>query len=263
MRNLLRELLEGDKPGFGILVKSADPTVIELIGGAGYDFVLFDLEHTPMGIETVLGLVRVAMAQQLGVLVRTPGIQLEYIFRLLDMGAEGILVPGVRSQEDVEQVLTAARFPPMGDRGVAPSTRAAEFGGHGKSTIKELTDELNREQVVGVLIENKEALGAIDAIVAMKGLDFAFIGPIDLSSSLGLLGTKGGNPVVRNAIDRIINACERGGMPFGTIANDAAAALSTVELRERNARLIVVGIDTSLLRVRLSDLMASIKAGEV
>ncbi|HEX4864198.1 MAG TPA: aldolase/citrate lyase family protein, partial [Acidimicrobiales bacterium] len=186
-----------------------------------------------------------------------------YMFRLLDIGADGILVPGVHSQEDVTAILSASRFPPIGDRGVAPSTRAADFGGHARASIKELTDRLNEQQVVGVLIENQAALQHIDAIVGMEGLSFVFIGPVDLSSSLGLLGEKGGHPILRDAIDRIIESCARAGVPFGTIANDPAASLTTADLRERSARLVVVGIDTTLLRGRLAEIMSSIRAGDM
>jgi 4-hydroxy-2-oxoheptanedioate aldolase len=266
LRNRLRELFEADTLAHGIVAKMTDSTVVELIALSGFDFVFFDLEHTPIGLETLQNHIRAAMAHGLGTLVRTPDADPAFILRILDMGAEGLLVPGVRSQPEVAEVVSASRFPPLGRRGVSGGTRAADygmrgatpFGAHGAGTMSEVTEAINRELVVGVMIEETEAVGDIDAIVATPGLDFVFIGPVDLSASMGHIGTSD-HPDVRRAVEKVIAACGHRPLPFITVAGHPSMPYTPAELRERSAAMLVHGVDTGVLLAGLRTIARDLK----
>jgi 4-hydroxy-2-oxoheptanedioate aldolase len=262
MKNNLREQLAKGSPGFGIVVKIEDPSVVEMVALNGFDFVMFDMEHTALGLETLQNHFRAALARGIGTLVRPPGFDPHLILRLLDIGAEGILVPGIRSQQEVAAVVAASRFPPLGSRGVSLSTRANQFGAHGLGGGREVAEHLNRHTVVAVMIEEKEAVDEIETIVATPGIDFAFIGPDDLSASLGHIGTRA-HPAVKAAVDRVIAAAAGAGLPFATMANHPALPMTVAELTERGAALILTGVDANLLSAGLRDVRAKITAGTI
>jgi 4-hydroxy-2-oxoheptanedioate aldolase len=259
MKNHLRSMIDRKEPAFGIAVRITDASVVELVGIAGFDFVFLDLEHTGMGLETLQNHFRAALAHGIGTLVRLPGFDPAFMLRILDIGAEGILIPGLRSQQEVADAVSAARFPPDGHRGVSGNTRAADFGGHRLPSNKEVTERLNEQLVVGVMIEDVDAVNEVDAIVHTPGLDFVFIGPEDLSASMGHVGVRA-HPAVRAAVESILVASEAAGMRFGTMAALPTLPLTVAELSARHASLILLGGDTGLLLAGLRDAISKVKA---
>ena len=158
-------LLKGSKPLFGMFVGIASPAIVEMCGHAGFDFVILDNEHGPASIETTEHLIRAARCVNMIPIVRTLESD---ILRVLDIGASGIQVPQVNTAEQARRIVAAAKYPPVGSRGAAFSPRAAGYGFFGGPAHAKASNE-----GIGVIlmIETLEALGNLDAILAVPGID--------------------------------------------------------------------------------------------
>ncbi len=161
----------------------ADPQIVELIGLAGFDAAFIDMEHTSFDLHDVQ--LAVMAADRVGItpIVRTPGFDPAFILRLLDMGVQGIQVPHVGDAARARAAVKAVRYAPLGDRGMAAGSRAAEFG---KIPLVEHMAQSNREILLACMIEDMEAVERIDEIAAVEGVDLLAVGPSDLSRSLGV-----------------------------------------------------------------------------
>jgi 4-hydroxy-2-oxoheptanedioate aldolase len=246
VRNVLRELLDAGDAALGTWVTLTDPAVVELAAIAGFDFVAIDLEHSAIGLETLQHHLRAAEARGLGTLVRVPSAEPKGLLRVLDSGPGGVLAPGIRGAGDAAAAVAACRYPPAGERGMSSLSRAAAYGGHGLGGLPELAAALDRSVVVGLMIEEAEAVDAIEDVLAVPGLDLACVGPTDLSASLGALGEPG-DARVAAAVERVLAACGDAGVPFAMPAGNAAYPLTAAELRRRGASLITVMTDAALL----------------
>ena len=184
----------------------ADPQIVELIGLAGFDAALIDMEHTSFDLHDVQ--LAVMAAERVGItpIVRTPGFDPAFILRLLDMGVQGIQVPHVGDAAAARAAVKAVRYPPLGDRGMAAGSRAAEFG---KIPLVEHMAQSNREILLACMIEDMAAVERIDQIAAVEGVDLLAVGPSDLSRSLGVSGQPD-HPRLVAAIDRVRKAVKRG-----------------------------------------------------
>ena len=163
----------------------ADPQIVELIGLAGFDAAFIDMEHTSFDLHDVQ--LAVMAAERVGItpIVRTPGFDPAFILRLLDMGVQGIQVPHVGDAAAARAAVKAVRYPPLGDRGMAAGSRAAEFG---RIPLVEHMAQSNREILLACMIEDMAAVERIDEIAAVEGVDLLAVGPSDLSRSLGVSG---------------------------------------------------------------------------
>ena len=204
-----RKQLKAKELCLGAGITLNDPVVVEALSGM-VDFVWIDTEHTPMGIETLLSQLIAARAGEIPALVRIPGSDLNVLKRVLDTGAEGIIVPQVRTVEEVQGVVDACRYPPMGNRGWGPR-RPSNYG---KFSREQVVQGSNEELFVSAQIECTEALGNLDEIVKIQGLDSIAIGPQDLSGSLGMPGQLD-HPTVQEAIQTIIQKSHAAGLPVG------------------------------------------------
>jgi 4-hydroxy-2-oxoheptanedioate aldolase len=210
-------LLKGDKPLFGIFVGLASPAVVEMCGHAGFDFVIIDNEHGPASIETTEHLIRAARCANIIPIVRT--LEPE-ILRILDIGASAIQVPQVNTAEQARRIVAAAKYPPVGNRGAAFSPRAAGYGFFGGAAHAKASNE---GLGVILMIETREALDNLDEILTVPGIDALFIGPNDLSFSMGYSGDQKHTDVV-GAIDSAIKKIARG---------KVAAGLMTIPLEDQ------------------------------
>jgi 4-hydroxy-2-oxoheptanedioate aldolase len=210
-------LLKGNKPLFGIFVGLASPAVVEMCGHAGFDFVIIDNEHGPASIETTEHLIRSARCANIIPIVRT--LEPE-ILRILDIGASAIQVPQVNTAEQARRIVAAAKYPPVGNRGAAFSPRAAGYGFFGGAAHAKTSNE---GLGVILMIETREALDNLDEILTVPGIDALFIGPNDLSFSMGLSGDQKHADVV-SAIDSAIKKIAR---------SKVAAGLMTVPLDDQ------------------------------
>jgi 4-hydroxy-2-oxoheptanedioate aldolase len=256
LHNRLRELIDEKPSALGTFITLGDPIAVELAGVAGFEFIVIECEHVGLSLETVQHHLRAARARGLGALVRVPGGDQGFVQRVLDIGAEGVLVPHISDAAGAARAASAVRFPPQGHRGMYPNSAAADFGAHGLAGVRELTQTLNRNTVLAVMIEEASAVDQVDKIVATAGVDIVVVGPSDLSASLGVIGDPK-DPKLDAAVRRIFSACRESGVKFGMPADHAAYPLSATELRELGAWFLTGGSDAALL---LNAFKASVKA---
>ena len=183
---------------------------------AGFDFVVLDNEHGPAGHETTEHLVRAACCASVPALVRVPWNSPAEILRALDLGAAGVLVSHVSTAEEAERAVRAAKYPPLGVRGAAFSHRA---GGYSLRAGPNHLEESNEATVVVLQIETAQAIANLDAILAVPEADALFIGPTDLSVSMGYPGNPQ-HPEVQAAIEQAIRRMRAAGVAAGIMVRD-------------------------------------------
>jgi 4-hydroxy-2-oxoheptanedioate aldolase len=226
----MRELLDERPPlVFGSFINIADSAVVEIAALAGYDFVVCEGEHGYLGLETIANHARAAHNRSIGVLVRTPGNDPGYIQRALDAGVDGVLVPRVRNADEARAAVAAVRFPPEGHRGMFAKGIVAEFGA-GYDSAAELVAAVGSQAVCAIIIEDAEGVANIDAIVDVPGLDIVGLGPNDLSGSMGLTD-RGNDPAIFEAIDRVLTACRRAGIPAQCSMSHAPRTLEELQTK--------------------------------
>jgi 2-keto-3-deoxy-L-rhamnonate aldolase RhmA len=233
--NALKARLASGGVSAGVIVPVAEPALVEVCAMAGFDHVLIDAEHGNISVAGCEALVRAAEAVGTTPIVRVPVNAPEAILRFLDTGAQGVLVPQVTTREDAERAVRAARYHPLGQRGLA-GTRAADYGLRGSLT--DYARRANEQLLVQALIEDARAIDNLPAILAVEGLDLVAIGPADLSQSLGHPGERD-HPAVREAIAEIIRLGVAAGKVVGMNAPTGGDAASE---RERGVRLTSVGV---------------------
>ncbi len=256
LRNQLRELIDEKPSALGTFITLVDPVAVELAGLAGFEFVVIECEHAGLSLETVQNHLRAARARGLGTLVRVPAGDHGFIQRVLDIGADGVLVPHISDATAAALAVSNVRFPPEGHRGMYPNSAAAEFGAHGLAGVRELTQALNRNTVLAVMIEESSAVDQIEEIAATPGVDLVVVGPSDLSASLGVIGDPK-DPRLAAAVGRVFKACREAGVKFGMPVEHAGYRLTAAELRDQGAWFLTGGSDSVFL---LNAFKASVKA---
>lgn len=222
MGNRVKALLEQGRPAVGHWLSFPSPDVAELLAGFGMDWMLIDTEHGPASYRDVEDVIRAIAPHGVAPFVRVGALDPALIKRALDRGAAGVLVPMVSTAEEAARVVAACRFPPEGTRGVA-GTRASRYG----LDLKAYVQGWNREALVVVQIETREGVANVEAIAAVPGVDVLFIGPSDLSASLGCF-LDFDRPEYRDAVTRIMGAARRHGIHVGTLTAGADAALARI-----------------------------------
>ena len=245
-------LADGLRDGESIVgnwVSIGHPTVAEVNGIVGFDFVLIDTEHSATGIETVAELVR---ALQYGSapapIVRVGGNDPVEIKRVLDIGVAGVMVPMVNTVAEAEAAVRAMRYPPEGIRGVAGG-RATGYG----SEFEEYVATANDALVTVVQIESEEGVENAEGIAAVEGVDALFVGPSDLSTSLGVAG-EWESAVLEEAMEHVIEATEGTNTAVGSLALSEEDVERWMEL---GFDFLIVGTDTRYLIQRAAELKAA------
>jgi 4-hydroxy-2-oxoheptanedioate aldolase len=192
-----------------------------MAGKIGFDWVLIDCEHGSISLETVELMAIAAEACGITAIVRPPKNDPETVLQYLDRGVRGIQAPHVNTAAEAAQIVAAAKYHPLGTRSLAVGTRSAGYGFH--IDLDQYTAQANRDLLVCVQIEDKEALGNIGEIAAVEGVDVLFVGPSDLSQSLGYPG-QSGHPVVKEAINGAFAAIAASGRAAGTAGNLAVVS---------------------------------------
>jgi 4-hydroxy-2-oxoheptanedioate aldolase len=233
------KLLAGETV-FGCFVRYRDSSLVEVLGYHGWDFFLFDAEHSSLEPRDCEDLVRTADLRGITPLIRVPTNQPHIILRFLDTGAQGIQVPMVNSAAEAEKAVRAAKFNPRGSRGLA-GTRAADYGQ--TAPFNEYVEIANAETLVVVQIEAVEALTQVSEIAHVDGVDVVFIGPTDLSLSLGVPGQPQ-HPLVREATEKITADVIQAGKILGAFASSAEAAR---QWRRGGTRYLVCNLESILL----------------
>lgn len=202
----------------GPFVETASPELVECLGLAGFDFAVIDCEHFAFSGETVAALIRAATVAGVAPLVRVRENDPARILEALDLGAVGLHVPQIASAEDARRAVAAARFPPAGARGFNPFVRAGRYG-----TEPDFRREADEDTLLVLHIEAGDSVAAIDEILAVEGVDVAFLGPYDLSQTLGVPGEVL-HPKVREAMRTVAEAAERRKVAVGCFANNPEQA---------------------------------------
>lgn len=236
--NRTKRIMASGGLALGVSLTIADPFVAEVVGGGGFDFVLIDAEHSPIGIDQLQMMLIALRSSAATVLVRPAANDPAQIKQILDLGAEGVVVPEVGDAAACAAAVAAARYPPRGIRGFGPR-RAARLDG-GRAAYLARADE---EIAVLAMIESAAAVAGIDAILETPGLDGIMVGPADLAVTMGHLSELG-HPDVRTAITAVRDACQRHSVPFGIFAGAEKAAR---EWAAAGARFMTIGADTQFL----------------
>jgi 4-hydroxy-2-oxoheptanedioate aldolase len=235
----------------GLVVKMPAAALLETAAHCGFDFAVVDTEHGPADVEALEHHLRAADGAGLPVLVRVASGTREQILHALDAGAAGIVVPQVNDAEQAERAVRAAHYPPRGTRGFATSTRA---GCHGSIGVAEHVENAAAGTVLVVQVEHAAALPHVARIAALDGVDAVFLGPADLSMSLGHPGELT-HPLVADAIEQVAGAVlESGAARLCAIAGDEREAHAW---RARGARLVVFAAPALITR-RLEGLIAAL-----
>jgi 2-keto-3-deoxy-L-rhamnonate aldolase RhmA len=229
----LKDALHNGKPMIGTILTVASPEVAEALALLGFDWIFIDLEHTNLSIQDAQMAIQ-AVANRSYTLVRVPDGTRENIERILDTGCSGIIVPLVNTEAYARRIVDFAKYPPLGERSVGLG-RAQGFG----LGFKDYLQASNAQTVVVVQIEHRDAVSNVDQILSVPGIDAVFIGPYDLSGSLGLLGQIS-HADVTTAISAVRTACARSNSTYGIYCGNAEQARAEINA---GARIIAVGTD--------------------
>lgn len=241
-------LTEGSRPLVGMWLCSGSPIVAEICAGAGLDWLLIDMEHSANGLEAVLGQLQVVAAYPSTPLVRVPVGDVVTIKRVLDVGAQNLLVPMISSAAEARSAVEAVRYPPRGRRGVGSAlSRSARW-----NRVDNYLDDADEHVSLFVQIETAAGVDAAADIASVDGVDGVFVGPSDLAASMGLLGHQT-DPDVVAAVRRTFDAVRDAGKPVGVNAFDPAVAQRYIE---DGASFILVGADVTLLAAGSESLKA-------
>ncbi len=197
---------------YGTMIRQArDPGAPVIFASVGYDFVLIDMEHGNYSMETVADLIRGAKSCGIAPVIRIPHLESHFIARVLDAGAEGIMVPMTSTREQAEVIVQYSKYTPLGQRGFGTQTGQTDY-----KPLKafEFMKEANEQTLLIAQIETKEAIENIDAILGVEGIDVGLIGPNDLSISMGVPDQMG-SEILTRAIDKVVETANKKGKASG------------------------------------------------
>jgi 4-hydroxy-2-oxoheptanedioate aldolase len=237
--NRVASALRASRPVVSGWLTVGHPLLAEAMAHAGYDAVTVDLQHGAVSDGELIAVLQALSTTDVTPLVRVAWNEPARLMKALDLGAYGVIVPMIEGPDDVRAAVRAVRYPPLGARSYGP-TRAAFYGG------PDYAAHANAQIVVGAMIETRAALERIDDILAVPGLDLAFVGPADLSQALGgPPGADFADGPVPEALETILDASRRHGVPAGIFCKDAGHA---ARMLEHGFRFVTADSDVGLLR---------------
>ena len=240
-KNQAKETILNGGIAYGVFCPFYSPTIVEMVGHLGFDFVLLDAEHSPIGVENCEHMVRAADSVSLPAYIRVAVNIKQNILRYLDTGALGVQIPMINNGVEVKSVVDAVKYQPQGKRGLA-RVRAADYGL--TMPLKEYTIEANQETLISIQIETIEAVNNLDEILSVEGVDIFFIGPTDLSVSIGHVGQIN-HPEVQNMIEKLVQSIRAAGKAAGTVAYNHEAL---AKAKERGFQYIVHSVGPMLAK---------------
>jgi 2-dehydro-3-deoxyglucarate aldolase len=249
----IKQKLAAKQPSIGTWMTMAHPSIAEILAMAGYDWVVVDTEHSAMDVSQVLPMLIAVEHRGAVPIVRLAGIDPIQAKAVLDSGAAGVIVPMVNTKADAELAVSMVKFPPMGKRGVGLA-RAQGYGMNFDDYIK----RNNQDSLVIVQIEHIDAVNNIEEILSVPGIDGTFIGPYDLSLSLGVAGQLS-HPSVQEAKGKVLKAALNKGLAAGLHIVQPATAVDEYQAAiKAGYTFIAVGADNLFLRDGARDLYANV-----
>jgi 4-hydroxy-2-oxoheptanedioate aldolase len=253
--NAFKQALSSPGAQIGLWLGLADPYAAELCASAGFDWLLIDGEHGPNDLRSMLGALQAVAPYPSHPVLRIPQGDTALIKQVLDIGATTLLIPMVESAQQARALVSATRYPPQGVRGVGSGlARSSRWSAYPK-----YLHEANDSVCLLVQVETASALAQLDEIAAVEGVHGVFIGPADLSASMGHLGNPG-HPEVRQAIDKAIARILAAGKAPGILAVDEALAQHYIGI---GARFVAVGVEATMLARAVRELAGRFKAASV
>jgi 2-keto-3-deoxy-L-rhamnonate aldolase RhmA len=251
----IKEKLKKGEPSIGSWMSMAHTSIAEILAMAGYDWVVVETEHTSIDVSEVMRLI-MAIEQRGSIpLVRLAWVDPIQAKAVLDAGAAGVIVPMVNTKKDAELAVQMTKYPPLGIRGVG----LARAHGYGQN-FNEYVERANSDSLLILQIEHIDAVNNIEEILSVPGIDGTFIGPYDLSMSLGIPGQIN-HPDVVNAKNKVLEATLRHGLSAGIhLVHPDTAAIECKEMIEQGYRFIAVGTDILFLGDSARKLYSDIKA---
>ena len=244
-----RALCEG-RPQIGLWSVLANASVTELLGTSGYDWLLIDMEHAPNELPDVQAQLQALRGPVTTPIVRPPWNDMVWVKRVLDLGAQTLLIPYVQTAAEAAQAVDYMRYPPAGRRGVAGGTRATQWG-----RIRDYYQRAEEELCLLVQVESRQGLENLDAIAATPGVDGVFIGPADLSADMGHLGDAQ-HPQVQAALEDAVRRIRQAGKAAGILARGEEQGRKWLEA---GCLFVAVGVDASLLAQAADGLAAKFR----
>lgn len=241
--NQLSNKLRSGGVATGLWLMTPTPVFGELVRGSGLDFVVVDLEHGSHTLDTLVDMLRCVQGGQTAVITRVPSHDPTLVSRVLDRGADGVMVPRVDDRETAIRMAAAARFPPHGERGLA--LRALRATGYGAEA--DYREQSNRDVIVMVQLESGKALDEAVAIATAPGVDMAFIGPADLAANLGLEGPEHQDEL-RYLVDEKVRELRRANVMVGTVPYGGH---TTHTLADAGVQLFITSSDIGIMSAGL------------
>ena len=237
-RNAFKHNLAAGKLQIGLWSSLCSNVAAEIIGDSGFDWILLDTEHSPNEIPDLLGQLQAMQGGSTTPIIRPAWNDAVLIKRCLDIGAQSLLLPYVQNAEEARAAVAATRYPPHGIRGVSVAARASRYG-----RTPGYLGKANDEICVLVQVETRSALGELEAIAEIEGVDGVFIGPSDLAASLGHLGNPQ-HPDVQKAIKDAVDRLTKVGKPAGMLTGNEEEAKRYIDW---GYKFVAVGADVGLL----------------
>jgi 2-dehydro-3-deoxyglucarate aldolase/4-hydroxy-2-oxoheptanedioate aldolase len=240
-KNTVKESLKAGECVYGTSLEDClDPEMAVMLAAAGLDFFFIDTEHSTASYAQIQALCRAGRAASIIALVRVTENEPYLISRALDVGAMGVIVPRLRSVEEAKAALSVMKFPPLGRRGFGLRSIVTDLQG---TPATQQIESANHETLAVLMIETREAVDCVEEIASLPGLDVLFIGPYDLTLSLGIL-EQFDNLIFWQAVDRVVKACEKAGVAAGLQSSDMPLLLQS---RTRGVRFLMYSSDVAVL----------------
>jgi len=238
--NHLKKVLNNGKTVFGPFLKFTDPAVVEIMGFAGFDFVIIDQEHGPISIQSAQNMIRAAEIANITPIIRVADNNESLISRALDIGAQGVEIPQINCKSDALRAVKSVKYSPHGARGVCRYVRAANYSSMDKFKYFK---EANAETMIIIHIEGVAGIKNLDEILSVPGMDVVFVGPYDLSQSLGIPGEVN-HSLVMEKMKEVVFKCKQHKIAVGTFADDVQTAKKWVSL---GIQYISFSVDVGIL----------------
>lgn len=251
----LRERILNGEVVYGLFYKLNSPDVAEMVGNAGFDFIIVDTEHSNFSTYDVANIVRAADSTGMSTVVRTFAATEEDVLHALDSGADGVQIPSITSVETAKNACEAAKYFPEGTRGLSMTQRAAMYGAWNKE--ESYFTYSNRNSLVVAHVENKEMAEKVEQLCAIPQIDVLFVGPGDLSQSMGKPG-KLDDPEVVAVIEKVFAAVLKAGKKVGIYCGNPAAVKKYTGM---GATYIAYGSDATALSSALVNIRKSLPQG--